>query len=306
MLIQLLRLNKAPKTTHAPARGQSTGQQQMKNTGNTGGKLKTSLVAGGTLLETLNTTAKTVANIQSLNKTFQDITGNKGKPTEGHASALAVERPDDRAGIAEQEPGNNSLDVEDHEYADGELEGDDNNDQELYCGQGDEEIAEGVGVDYEGDQEAYYPSKGEYDVGDQGAYPDYEDQGQEYEYDGGNQEVYYPSEGVYNVGDQEAYPDYEDQGQEYEYDGGIQDAFDPEDGGIQDAFDPQDGGILDAYCPQDCDNSGILTDLVDGDNCGILTDLVDGDNGGILTDLVDGDNGGILTDLVDALFNWSN
>ena len=278
MLIQLLPLNKAPKTTHAPARGQNTGQQQMKQTSNTGGKLQTALVAGGNFLDTVNTTVKAITNIESLSKTFHDVTGDKGITTEGNA--LPVELFDDGVGTAEQELGNNSLDVEDHEYADGELEGDDNNDQELYCGQGDDEIAAGVGVDGEDEWEG----------------ADYGDPEQEDEYacselgvdDEGDQEVYYPSEDEYNGGEQEAYLDYEDQGQEHEYDGdypqdgGIQDACYPQDGGIQDAFYPQDGGILDAYCPQD------------------------GDDGGVLTDLVDGDNGGILTDLVDAIFNWSN
>ena len=236
---------------HAPARGQSTGQQQMKNTSNTGGKLKTSLVAGGTLLGTVNTTAKTIANIESLNKTFHNITGNKGKTTEGHASA--VKQPDDRVGIAEQEPGDNSLNVEDYEYADGELEG---GDQELYYLPGDEEIADGLGVDDE-DEDPYLPEDGsEQEEADY----DYGGLEQEDEYacsergvdDEGDQDANYPSEG----GSGDGGVNYEDQEQEDQYD---------------DSEPGDDGGDQEAYCPQD-DGDGVDDD--DG-NGGIWTDLVD-------------------------------
>ena len=296
MLIQLLPLNQAPMTTHAPARGQSTGQQQMKKPSNTGGKFHMSLATGGAVLGTVNTFAKTISNVESLNKTFHDITGNKGNTTEG---ASAVEQPDDRAVTAEHEPGNSSLNVENHEYADGRLEGYNNDDPGLYYGQGDEEIA-GVGVDGEVEWEGTdygYPEQDEYNGGDQGVYhPDYEDQGQEYEYDGGNQEAYNPQDG----GIQDTlYP--QDGGIQdacYPQDGGIQDTWYPQDGGIQDACYPQDGGIQDTWYPQD---GGIQETFNPQD--GGIQDAFDPQDGGIL-DAFDGDNGGIWADFVDAISNW--
>src|SRR6266699_3618606 len=72
MLIQPLRLNQAPMTTHAPARGQRTGQQQMKRTSENRGKFQTSHVQSRQSFDTVNTTA-----VESRSKSYRGVAGNQ-------------------------------------------------------------------------------------------------------------------------------------------------------------------------------------------------------------------------------------
>src|SRR6266852_7235650 len=143
MLIQLLCLDRAPMTTHAPARAQRTDQQQKKRTSESRGKLQTSLAQGQQFVDTVNSFAK----LESQIKRPRGVAGAKGKTAEG--SVRAAELPEDREGAVEQELD----DLYAYEYADGDLEGVDIDDQGLYYLQGDEEIADGMGVDGEYEDE---------------------------------------------------------------------------------------------------------------------------------------------------------
>ena len=190
MLTRLLRLDQAPVTKQAPARGQRAGQQERKRTSETRGKPQTSLVQGQQIVNIVNTNAKP----DSRSQRSRNVTGKKGNTAEGFV--LAAQLPDDGYGTVEQGLGDNSLNIEDYECADGKPEGDDDYDQQLYYLQGDA-IVDGLGIDGEGDQDAYHLSEG--GGGDEGVY--YDDPGLEFDYGGksgdgeGGDEPYYGSDG---------------------------------------------------------------------------------------------------------------
>ncbi len=165
------RLNQAPTTTHAPARRQQTGHQQTKRTSEARGKYQTPDVQVQPFLDSVNTIAE--LEPQCKRNTIK-------------GSVRAAEQPGDGEETVEPELGQNSLGVEDYEYADREVERDGNDDQEFHCLQEGEETGNGLycppGTDYEdrelddseyalgepGDdeygQEAYYLQEGGDDV----------------------------------------------------------------------------------------------------------------------------------------------
>ena len=158
-----------------------------------------------------------------------DVAGDIGNTAEGFVTA--VELPEDEEGTVEQESGDNFLDAENYGYADG---------QEIYYLQGDEEIADDLGVDGEDDEDEenyYLPEEGSKEEG-----ADHGNSEEEDEYAG-------IEPGVDDEGDQGGYypPDHEDgsRDERANYQDPKGDGYDDSEPGGDDEDDQE------AYCPQD-------------------------------------------------------
>lgn len=134
-------VNYAGNGTHAPAPGRRSGHQQTKGTGD---RHQTSSVQGQPFPD-----GTTYPEFQE-NGWNQYVTDDEGNIVEVFEGAVA--QPGDWEGTDEQEPGHDSLDAGVYEYADGELEGDDDDDQVFSYLQEDE----GIGNGLEGEVEYVY------------------------------------------------------------------------------------------------------------------------------------------------------
>ena len=214
-------------TTHAPARGQRTGQQQRR-TSEKPAKVQTSLSQGQQFLDTVNTIAK----LESRSKRYRDVTGDEGNTAEGFVG----------------------------------VEEDDDDDQELHYLQEDEEIGDGPGVygeDEDVDGDPYPPEDGSEEGG---AWADSGDQEDDYAGnepgvdDVCHQEAYYsPGEGSGDGATDYEYPEQEDEYADREPGG--------DDEGDQDAYYPQDDDDgVEADGDGDFGLDGLIDSQVDDDS----------------------------------------
>jgi hypothetical protein len=142
MLIQSTRLFNAATSTHLPTPGHHSGHPQTKGKGD---RIQTSRVKHQPFPDTTT---------YQENGWYQDATDEEGKEFEG-----AVDRPGNWEGTDERELIYESLDVEEYEYADGELEGSEDDDKVFSCLQEDEETGNGLGG--EGEYEYDETNEGE-------------------------------------------------------------------------------------------------------------------------------------------------
>ncbi len=303
------RLNQAPTTTHAPARGQHTGHQQKKRSSEASGKYQTPDVQVQPFLDSVNTTAE----LEPQGNRYRGVADDQGNTTKG--SVRAAEQPGDGETL-EPELGQISLGVEDYEYADREVERDDNDDQEFHYLQEGEDTDNGLGVDGEDkdeDGKSYPPEDGSEERG-----ADYGDQEQGDEYgrrepgdDEGDQEGYYPPGADYDdrelddseyalgeLGDDEY-------GQEaYYLQEGGDDVDVDVDGGDDIDVDVDSGDDVDVNIDGGDD---VDYDVDGGDDVGGGDDVdydadADGDGFG-LEDLLDDGDGGILSGIISTVID---
>jgi hypothetical protein len=199
MLIQPARLFDAATSTHAPTPGHHSSHPQTKGKGD---RIQTSRVQDQPFPHTTT---------YQENGWYQNDTNDEGREFEG-----AADQPGNWEGTDERELIYESLDVEEYEYADGEPEGGEDDDQVFSCLQ-EEETGNGLGGEVE------------YEYGEE-----YFQDGNE---EGGEEVEYAVSELVQPVGDDEGEPE-----PYYSQDGGDDDDDDSDRGedGTDDYEDDDD------------------------------------------------------------------